>query len=67
MGIFDKLKSMAGKNADAVKGGMDKATDMVNEKTGGKFEGQIDMAKDKVGEMIDAEGEGAEEAAAEGE
>ena len=58
MGIFDKIKGMAGDNADKVKDGLDKAGDMIDEKTGGAHSDKIDMATDKIGDMIDdAEGE----------
>jgi len=61
MGLLDKIKAMLSGNADKVKGGLDKAGDMVDDKTGGKFGDKIDMAKDKIGDMVDdqsgAEGE----------
>ena len=37
MGLLDKIKDLIGGNADKVKQGVDKAADMVDEKTGGKF------------------------------
>lgn len=59
---MDKLKGLLGMaGADKVQAGLDKAGDMVDEKTGGAHSDKIDMAKDKVGEMI----EGAHDAAAE--
>ena len=67
MGLMDTLKGLlgkAGEHSDQVKGGLDKAADMVNEKTEGKFADKIDMAKDKAGDMIDQQGDGAAEAAA---
>ncbi|MCL4135797.1 UNVERIFIED_CONTAM: hypothetical protein GTU68_047555 [Idotea baltica] len=60
MGLLDKIKGMLGGNADKVKGGLEKAGDMVDEKTGGKFTDKIDMAEEKIGEVIEdqaAEGE----------
>lgn len=60
MGLLDKIKAMLGGNADKVKDGLDKAGDMVDEKTGGKFTDKIDMAEEKIGEVIEdqaAEGE----------
>lgn len=58
MGIFDKIKDLAGGNADKVKDGLDKAGDMIDEKTGGAHTDKIDMATDKIGDMIDdADGE----------
>lgn len=64
MGLLDKIKAMLGGNADKVKGGLDKAGDMIDDKTGGKFGDKIDMAKDKIGDVIDSEADGEAEAEA---
>ena len=53
MGLLDKIKGMLEGNVDKVKEGVDKAGDMVDEKTGGKFTDKIDMAEEKIGEVID--------------
>ena len=53
MGLLDKIKAMIGGNADKVKDGVDKAGDMVDEKTGGKFSDKIEMAEEKIGEALD--------------
>ena len=53
MGLLDKIKGMLGGNADKVKDGLDKAGDMVDEKTGGKFTDKIEMAEEKIGEVIE--------------
>ncbi len=53
MGLLDKVKSMIGGNADKVKDGIDKAGDMIDEKTGGKHTDKIDMAEDKIADVID--------------
>ena len=53
MGIFDKIKGLVGGNADKVKDGLDKAGDMIDEKTGGEHTDKIDMATDKIGEMLE--------------
>ena len=54
MGLFDKAKDLAGQHADKVGDAIDKAADMVDEKTGGKYADQIDKgaeaAKGFVGE-----------------
>ena len=55
MGMLDKAKDLAKGNADKVKEGLDKAGDMVDEKTGGKFGDKIDQAKDMVADKIDDE------------
>jgi len=53
MGMFDKLKDvadkargMAGQQADKLDPLIDKAGDAVDQKTGGKFSGQVDAAQD---------------------
>jgi len=54
---FSKGKKAAADNADAVKDGIDKTADVVDEKTGEKFSGQIDtgaeVAKDAVDNLTD--------------
>lgn len=55
MGLLDTIKGMLKGNADKAKAGLDKAGDMVDEKTGGKFADKIDMAQDKAGEMLEKE------------
>jgi hypothetical protein len=62
MGLLDKIKSMLGGNADKVKGGLEKAGDMVDEKTGGKFTDNIDMAEEKIAEVLEVDGEAETEA-----
>ena len=62
MGLLDKIKSMLGGNADKVKGGLEKAGDMVDEKTGGKFTDNIDMAEEKIAEVLEVDGEAEAEA-----
>ena len=42
MGLFDKAKKLAGQHADKVGDGIDKAADMADKKTGGKYGDQID-------------------------
>ena len=57
MGLLDKIKGMLGGNADKVKDGVEKAGDMIDEKTDGKFEDKVDMAQEKAGEMLDQQAE----------
>ena len=61
MGLLDKVKGLLGANADKVKEGVEKAGDMVDEKTDGKYADQVDMAQDKVEELIDEQAEEADE------
>lgn len=51
--LLDKAKSMLGKNKNAAKSGIDKAGDAVDERTGGKYEGQVDTAQDKAKDYLD--------------
>lgn len=48
MGIFDKAKDLAGQHSDKVDGLVDKGGDMVDERTGGKYAGQVDQGQDFV-------------------
>jgi MT0933-like antitoxin protein len=57
MGIFDKAKdALSGKDHE-IDGSIDKAGDMVDEKTDNKYVEQVDrgqeMAKDKVSDLLD--------------
>ncbi len=53
MGLLDKIKSLISGNADKVKDGVDKAGDMVDEKTGGKYTDKIEAAEEKIADVID--------------
>jgi hypothetical protein len=46
MGFLDKIKDMANKNKDKVADGVDKATDVVDDKTGGKHSEHLDQVDD---------------------
>jgi len=50
MGIFDKLKSQARKKG---KEGSDTAERRINEKTGGKYEDQVDTGQQRVEGSLD--------------
>ncbi|MCZ9348650.1 hypothetical protein J2S54_004166 [Streptomyces sp. DSM 42143] len=45
MGILDKMKSMAGKDKDRSRKMSDTAERQVNQRTGGKYEKQVDAAQ----------------------
>ncbi|GGM73194.1 hypothetical protein GCM10012275_49770 [Longimycelium tulufanense] len=62
MSILDKLKELVTGREQQVKEGVDKAADIADEKTGGKYTDQIDTARDKIGEQL-----GGNEPPAEGE
>ena len=55
VGIFDKAKDAIGEHSEQVDAGIDKAGDLVDEKTDGKYVEQVDqgqeMAKDKIREF----------------
>ena len=55
MGIFDKAKDALSGQEDKIDAGVEKAGDMVDEKTGGKYGEQVDkgqdLANEKLGEM----------------
>jgi hypothetical protein len=46
MGIFDKAKDALRGHEDKVDAGIEKAGDMVDEKTGGKYAEQVDKGQD---------------------
>ncbi|MDO5499271.1 MAG: Rv0909 family putative TA system antitoxin [Propionibacteriaceae bacterium] len=60
MGIFDKAKDFASKNPDKADGIVDKAGDMVDERTGGQHAAHVDKGQDFVkgqyggGQPVDA-------------
>jgi hypothetical protein len=53
MGFLDKAKDLAGKHADQVKAGIDKAEDAVDKATKGKYSSQIDSAGDKAADYVE--------------
>ena len=64
MGIFDEIKDKAEElkdkaselikgHEDEVDGAIDKAGDVVDEKTGGQFADKVDLAQEKVKQVAD--------------
>jgi hypothetical protein len=53
MSIVDKVKEMLGGHTDKAKDAVDKAGDMVDDKTGGKYADKVDMAQDKAKDFIE--------------
>ena len=53
MGIFDKIKDTVAGNADKAEQVIDKAADLVDDKTGGKHSKQIDGAADKAKDFVE--------------
>ena len=46
MGLMDNLSAAVGGHEDQVKDGIDKLGDLVDDKTGGQYAGQVDQAQD---------------------
>lgn len=59
MGFLDKAKDLAAQNLDKVHAAIDKAGDVVDEKTEGKFAGMVDKVQDAAKKALqdDAAGE----------
>lgn len=53
MSIFDKLKGLVSQNADKAEGIIDKAGDMIDEKTDGKYADKVDKVQDMAKDAID--------------
>ena len=56
MGFLDKVKGLAGQHADKVEQAIDKAADMADEKTGGKYTDQIDKGVESAKGFVGDEG-----------
>jgi len=46
--FFEQAKKLAGEHEDLVDTGLDKANDLVSEKTGGQYDQHIDTAEEKL-------------------
>jgi MT0933-like antitoxin protein len=53
VGLMDKVRGMLGQHGDKVEQGIDKVGDVVDDKTGGKYAGQVDKAQDVAKEGVD--------------
>lgn len=57
MGLLDRFRSKAGKTADdhgdKVTQGIDKAGDVVDDKTGGKYSDKVDTAQQKATDAVE--------------
>lgn len=45
MGLMDNLSAAVGGHEDQVKDGIDKLGDLLDDKTGGQYAGQVDQAR----------------------
>lgn len=50
--VMDKIKSMLKGHEDQAAAGIDKAGDVVDDKTGGKYSDQVDTAQDKAKDQL---------------
>ena len=57
MGLFDKAKELAGQHADKVEQAIDKAADVVDEKTGGKYGDKLDKGAEAAKGYVAGDGE----------
>jgi MT0933-like antitoxin protein len=55
MGFLDKLKDLASKNKGAVDSAIDKAGDIVDQKTKGKYASQVDKVQDAAKKAVGAD------------
>jgi hypothetical protein len=55
MSIIDKFKEMLGQHGDKAERGIDKAGNMINDKTGGKYSDKVESAQDKAKDMLNQE------------
>lgn len=53
MGIIDKVKGLFGQHKEQADAGIDKAGDVVDDKTGGKFAEQVDTGQDAARQGFD--------------
>ena len=51
--LFKKAQNAAAENKDAVKDGIDKAGDFVDDKTGGKYAEHVDKGQDAARDFVD--------------
>jgi hypothetical protein len=60
MGIgdfVDKAKDLAAENEEAVEGAIDKAADMIDEKTDGKYSDQVDKGAEAAKDFVEGLGD----------
>jgi hypothetical protein len=50
---MDKVKGMFGQHADKIGSGIDKTAEFIDDKTGGKYAGNVDKAQDMTKDAID--------------
>ncbi|MFJ6579064.1 antitoxin [Streptomyces sp. NPDC091368] len=60
MSVMDKLKGMLKGHEDKASQGIDKAGDAVDERTQGKYAGQVDTAQDRLKQQMGGQEQGKE-------
>ncbi|MFJ9348515.1 antitoxin [Streptomyces sp. NPDC101237] len=55
MSMLDKLKGMLKGHEEQAKKGVDKGGDMIDQRTGNKYQSQVDMGQQKATDYIDQE------------
>ncbi|MYX32108.1 MULTISPECIES: antitoxin [unclassified Streptomyces] len=58
MSMFDKIKAKLKGHESQAQKGIDKGGDMLDDKTGGKYQRQVDSAQDKMGDEFGTGGTG---------
>ena len=53
MGLMDNLSAAVGGHEDQVKDGIDKLGDLIDDRTGGQYAGQVDQAQDFLRTQVD--------------
>ncbi|GAA2575861.1 antitoxin [Actinomadura fulvescens] len=54
MSLVDKVREMLGGHSDKAKNAVDRAGDMIDKKTGGKYADKVDRAQEKATEYLDS-------------
>ncbi|TXS01710.1 antitoxin [Streptomyces sp. col6] len=52
MSMLDKIKGMIKGHPDQARQGVEKGGDLVDKKTGGKYESQVDSAQQKINDQL---------------
>ncbi len=52
-GLFSKGKDMAAEHGDKIQDGIDKAADVADDKTGGKYSDKIDTGAEKAKDFVE--------------
>ncbi len=64
VGIFDKFKKKAAdvaeEHGDKIEAGIDKAAEVADDKTGGKYTDKIESGSEKAKDLVEGLGEGGE-------